>query len=363
MYKSLLLVLALPASTFAQTVRSPEAAAQMARVDSMMPAWEVAWERTRTADSIRIAHDMRSEEQDFDTLRMGPIQVISLHSVSARVFPEFRRAINDRANLLAGVRVKEPFTIFVEKGTQIRRFQKMGRGRPATSVSLPTGIRRAWQHRAVDNTIDNIITTFLPDSVRAWLGEESISPGRDLAYVHRELAVTDVALAEHCRAGDVSACLRALEITARLDSLRGRTPEEVRVFVAREYRSREFDPYLTDRCVKGHDEVACLERLRYRGGPPLPLSRDARASFLLTALSLGGGGAIARMQAGPASAGEAIAAAAGTDLQSLTKTWLANVERAGRATRAGMATGALASVIWAAVALTLALRSTRRRLG
>jgi hypothetical protein len=98
--------------------------------------------------------------------------------------------------------------------------------------------------------------------------------------------------------------------------------------------------------------------------PLIPLSPEARASFLGQALRTGGAGAFLRLRAAD---GEPLldrlVAAAGVPQDSLLAAWRSAVLAARPSARAGLIRSPLSVLFWLVLLGALAVRSTRWRLG
>jgi hypothetical protein len=209
-----------------------------------------------------------------------------------------------------------------------------------------------------------------------WLGMP-LAPGVDAAALRRvvyvELVTAPITVVRRCFEGDLPACRDALEL--ELESREGAvrrwwSPAERRRIV-----TEIFAPVLQrDRpalraglaaCAQGADS-ACV-RILEAADPlslPRPLSPSARATLLDLVLVRGGRSAYARLVSDSMTAlPERLPRIADTPLDSLVRHWRDGVIAARPRNVSVPLTTAAASLIWFGLAATLALRSSRWRLG
>src|SRR5687768_8070248 len=85
---------------------SPEAAAQRARVDSLIPEWRAASRELHYGDSVREARQ-RAAPVALDTAVFGPFVVVARDSESGEHFRNFEKAVAGRAAILRGISPRE----------------------------------------------------------------------------------------------------------------------------------------------------------------------------------------------------------------------------------------------------------------
>lgn len=345
-----------PGSVSAQVHESAAAAALRARVDSLVPEWRAAGLRMQQRDSVQRMERRLKDAAKLDTLASPPFVIITRQSYASSVFKLFREALRQHKNMLAGLEAAPTVTLLVGSDVAFGQMQKAPRHRV---VSMIMTFHRGLRQRIADAAVDDALFEFMSDSTRAWLMDGKISTGVNYTDTFRELATTDAALTQGCLDARTESCLDALGLGAPLDSLHGHTPEQIRRLAA---RSAVPGNALQRGCVDRNDFQQCMRFYAPYGGPPLPLSANARAGVLRFAFQRGGRGSVARAMrgAGPA---DAIALAAGMPVEDLVADWRRTIDRERSVPSRGIATGSATTLLWAGVAVAFALRSTRRRVG
>jgi hypothetical protein len=348
----------LPGSLHAQSPISPEAATYRARLDSLLPEYRAASRALALADSMRDAEQIAAQRQPLDSVWIPPFMLVTPHSKSGRVFPVFRGALADRRALLAQLDRAPVITLLIEKDSPYRAFRPMRKAPRHHIVSLRSG-EAMWDHKLAANAIDDALLDLAPPSVQEWLADGRITHGRDGKSTYRLLATSPSRLAKRCYAGVIDDCLTALGLGAPLDSTRGYSNADIRTLAVRRHGSNSR-AYAN--CRDAGIIEQCYALLRPYGGPPLPLGKIPRSTFLVFALERGGAGAMARLHAGGPDPKSAIAAAARADLQTIAREWRNHIEATKPVANAGTGRAGLVTLLWAAAAMLFSLRSTRRRL-
>lgn len=186
-----------------------------------------------------------------------------------------------------------------------------------------------------------------------------------LELTHLELLTANVPGAQGCYEGSMAACARSVNLTARLTEGSAEGTAELRRFVAQRLRHRATEPALAQSfaaCVDGDNGAACLVFLERAGVHEPTLSSRAAGTLLIAVADLGGADALRRFFA---DTGLAIVprleAAAAMPLDSLLARWHAEV-LARRPTPTSVPAGLQwLAVVWTAVLVALATRSTRWR--
>ena len=211
----------------------------------------------------------------------------------------------------------------------------------------------------------------LGDSLRRWFrvplpaGRESRT---ETAVVYFELVTASTPVSRRCLAGDIHGCRQLLGLSPLVDPIvEGFTAAQRRTLVeARTLALRTAANAATfDRCVKGRDDAACIDRLRELPSELIewPIaSANMTRSFARVVLRDGSDGASARLQsAGSLTLAAAFASAGRRDPDSLVASWRSHVlaSRPSRATV--LPSTALATLMWITAFGALALRSSRWR--
>jgi hypothetical protein len=360
MYKRILVSAACMLSIMSSVAhaQSAEARAQMARIDSLLPALDSLRMEIARADSIRKGARLAREVEQFDTAIISPFTIITRKSQARETFAAYRAAVSSWDAKLQGLPADPRLVLVVDWQTEpYRRLQLVAREKNYRLISLygETPMRRM---RSVEVSVVDALFSLLPDSIRGWVKDQHLGRGLENEEVYRELATSSSSYAAGCVKRVVIECAKALGL-APVERTLGHSPTHIRRFVLgrRQHRGKR----LRD-CVTHGDTNACLDLAEATGGLPAPLSPTARASLLLFALERGGAGSLTRLahpsRAAPA---EAIASAANSSLSDLIADWRAKVERNRRITYAGLPRAVVAVLLWSAVALLFALRSTRSR--
>jgi hypothetical protein len=286
-----------------------EVARQRALVDSLLPQWQAAARAMMRADSLERARRQR-RDLPVDTAMIGPFMVIAPDGEAAEHFRNFRAAVRERAAMLEGIPAELRRKLFVQRdggGAWLRYQAERGDGTLVRIFGSSPRVRERFTRIAVDDAI----YPYLPASLRTWVGSGQLGRGRQRAHVYREMATSQSAYARDCNRGEIPSCIIALGLDGR------RTPST--------------------------------------------LSDEARASFLMHALTTGGKAAIPRLQAAAeAEPAFVLQEASGVPLPQLVQSWRAGITR-DYVSHAGLPRATLAALWWVAVALVFSLRSTRRR--
>ena len=359
MYKVLIvtLVMAAPVPAAAQSL-SAEAAAQKARVESLLPAYTSAREALRVRDSVRAAARRNAGREPLDTVHIPPFRIVTQRSLSDELVPVVREVLSDEyLRSLQGIENAQPLTLLVQREVY-GPFHEMGKQPRHYLVSLYSD-KAGRRRQAVTQVLDNAVVAMLPAVVEAWLVDPNLTTGRDRESVYRHLATRSAKSAQRCYAGSVEDCITALGLGERLDSLNGYSPDQIRALVARGAGSG--GARARSDCVQGRDLSACIAVFASHGGVPLPIGSIARASLLAFAIEQGGTGSIARLAASHGDVGAAIASAANRPLDAVVADWRAEILSARPDTGAQAVKASFAGLIWISIASMFMMRSTRRR--
>ena len=289
---------------------TPEAAAQRARVDSLIPEWRAARREMHYDDSVREAR-LRAQPLALDTAVFGPFMVVARASESQEHFRNFDKAVASRADILRGISPQSRVRLFVERDIgQDDALRFRARQSTGHHVRIFGGSPRA-RLRFTRLAVDNAMYEFVPPNVRSWLRDAGLSKAADRASIYRELATSSSPVVRACYKEDVASCIRALQ-------LGGATPDS------------------------------------------LALSVTARASMLMHALSESDATMWRLMAAADRAPASALEHASGELLPALVRSWRRQIDSS-YMSHAGLSRASAAAFLWSIVALLLALRSTRRR--
>lgn len=342
-----------------------EQARLRARIDSLTvvhAAARAAW------DSVRAAERRARLESgvELDTQRIGPLTLVS----TPRIAPLARRSTEEALESYGAVAqaarsALDSTVLLVDMQENVRAFEGMRSLPNHRMVWLPRWRPDAWRRRAIERHVGLILAGSLPPELQAWLSREGVWAQDDarLARVHRSLAADASPAADECREGAVDRCWDALGLgDAGAHWERWYTPRQL-VGLALSRRARWSDR-AGDDCERERSVEACAEYLAGRGGPPPPLAAEARASLLTHVVATGGAEAWRRLATDSiGTARERLVAASGVSADSLISSWRRGVLDARPRHSAGLAASWLLTMFWVVVVASLAMRSTRWRLG
>ncbi|MDH3290636.1 MAG: hypothetical protein OEO20_14680 [Gemmatimonadota bacterium] len=210
----------------------------------------------------------------------------------------------------------------------------------------------------------------LDATLRSWLsnpaGLDSLSNTQAEA-VYVDLVTAPWELVKACRAGDLEACARSLDLEVADDTVSlWYTAEEQRRRVEKgggtwwDIYNRKLPDYIG--CTGGDDAACSVYLNQHRWMIGAPLSASARESFLRVALEVGGEGALGRLARSEAPAtGGRLSAAAGVPRDSLIALWRDRILAAAPAQVIITGATGWTALAWVLVLAFLALRSTRWR--
>lgn len=344
------------------------------RIHSLRPRVEAARRAAQRADSLRIDSIRRAEQIPQDTLRVGPLRIVTVpeqvelaRAVFSEVWGLFQPLVMGSENLLDDdlflFRYGWRFGGIYLEGGQVHNVEmthRFGMDR------LRSKVRDALGHALVQSLPTD------DSSLRSWVGMTPITPPLDWSWIYRELASTPALAARKCYGGEVEWCWEALGVSRGDGGWEGwYTPEERRVLVKSRFESRlprlslgfERVDLLVHGCVELESDRACLEVLGNWPGK-VPLGVTARASMVAEALTQGGEGAFSRLIQSPDTALVArLTWAAGLPADTLAARWRARVLSSRPNVNAGLLLSPLSLIFWILLLLYFATRSTPWRLG
>ena len=349
----------------AQSRTEPEIEAVREELDSLVPLMRRLSERATTAEYHERMRRLREEQLPVDTFTVGPFRVVALpdqrdlaEETIRATWDELRPLVDGSEDLLA------PWTFFIHYYWS-RAGMVIAGDSLLRQVAMSRRYPRSYLLRSAIQTVGNTLMKGLPPEIEAWSGgQPRIAPSR-LPWVARELIATPSTAVRRCFRGDLDWCVEALGLNGTAGGWeRWYTPEERRHYIrtaTQPYGDRETA--IWDGCVQDRMDDACEVFLRDRE-PLIPLSPEARASFLGQALWTGGSGAFQRLRAAE---GEPLldrmVAAAEVPRDSLLAAWRSAVLAARPSARAGLIRSPLSALFWLVLLGALAVRSTRWRLG
>jgi len=324
------------------------------------------WRRLSAADSLSPGGVPGETAPPLDSLRFGTLTLI-VPPPRAAVAREVGRAAWDsiKAEFGADTVALLPQSIEIggRRGRRMVWFPDPGSPRDyqeSYGLSLILGIvRQAERERfALDNSAEGWFASTLGTML---FSSDSIQ--RALTYI--ELAVSPWAVVRACFDGDLGACRRALAFPSTPDSVALLfTPAERRRVVAQRAASwTELGraPGST-RCVEAGVDSACVDLFRRfpYALPDRPLSAEARATLLRTAVDLGGEGWYSRLlsASGPDYLTR-VSAVAEMAPEALLQAWRTRVMSARPAPMTLSRLSGWIAFLWAAAFTVMATRSSR----
>jgi hypothetical protein len=339
------------------------AAAARARIDSLLPLLEQA-----TAAGQRRRLQERQAELaaagKLDTVAVGPLLVVGRGRALDDAVPLVRAAWAEYEPLLGGAAGRlEGVSLLVQRDRHAALVGELARRPRHYRIRFQSSVPQPGDDPdlLVRGALNAAVFALLPGSVQRWLGDGNVAGALQHARTYRELVLRNSIGAERCLRRDVDACAALLGVAdAGSDWAAWYTREQLQA-LARDRRlgvgGGEYD-----RCVAAGD--ACVAAFASAGGPPPPLGQHARASFLQHILPQGGAGSLERLVADSAAdARTALTRASGGPLDSAIAAWQQAVSRARPEAYADLGRSLLVTIVWCGLLLTLALRSTRWRIG
>ncbi len=362
----LLLALGVPSSgARAQETPSEAVQAARARVDSLLPILERLRERRDSAREAERARLLAESQFPLDTFSVGPLRVVSRPERRELATGVFREAWEGWAPFAAGSESALRSTLFAFRYSS-ERSSFLERERHLRWVSVGRGSRREAIVHAAWLKVGQALLGGLGEDIREWAGGQPVvSPDR-LPWIAREVVSAPSQAARRCYRGDLAWCWEALGLADTIGAWeRWYAPDERRLFLEKSGPRGGADGHraLWAGCVEQGRDDACgllLEGM----APVIPLSGEARASFLLHVLRRGGEGALARLEAAPdGTLRERLLRASGEHPDTLMASWRREVLRAKPDAWAGLGWSPVLALVWVLVFAALATRSTRCRLG
>ena len=341
------LLACVPAATAGQNTYSQDGMnALWDRLDSL----ERRWEAENAPSAAR---------EGWEREKVGPVTVVAPTGQG----PALRAAVEARIEALpawTGSGGLQGGVLFFAEGEEDGR-PWVEAGEVLVTVR-PSRWARGPEARAAKG-LDQLVVELFPEDVRAWTaGHSALSPP-DPVPVFRSVVAGGLEVTEGCRAGNIEDCAWAMGLSGR-PLAEAYTAEELRALVL------AADPGWTRQATEwteceGGLEEACRAFVGRRGREGLrPFPPSVRHSLLLTALEIGGEGALARMRQVEAGSGSPVVAArleaaSGRSVEALLAAWQAEFAVAPER-RAGPPLTALAvAALWLGLAATYSIRRPR----
>lgn len=359
-------VLVVPAAVNGQQkdARAEEEAQLLSRVKAMEPQLDAATRDFKEA-KLRKAAERERANGRLDTLMVGPLRVL--------VFPGQEEVARD----VVGSVWRRDFAGWVERSPTLATwaffFQWTADPKPfrvphegVTAITAPLTDSRRQVNQAVRTSIGLAIERDLHGSALATWASLVANPAPGV-WLYRQMVTAPSVAVRSCLAGSIQACVSAaglVEDDYPLDDWY--TPaERLELAVRERYRWGAAE---TEACSNG-DIEACDAALKgqltthdYRWA--IPLSPALRGSLVWFALHQGGQGAWDRLiDASDTSVAAALTHASGMPVNDLVAKWRAWILTQRPAADAGIGMTGGVTLFWIILLSTLAMRSTRWRLG
>jgi len=317
------------------------------------------------AEYLQRARALQATHLPVDTFSWGPFRLVARPEQRELAETSFARAWAEVEPFAAGAEsLFEPWTFLV-----FYYWSDDGMLLTGDSLFVAIGMSRRYPKRYLEEkiarTLGEVLMRSAPPELFAWTGGAlRASPG-DLPWVARELVTRASTVVRRCYEGDLEGCAQATGLRGgEAPWLNWFTAPERRLYVERMVRPGDAsDSALWDGCVRAGMDDACMVILR--GRPlPAPLTPQARASLLGTALETGGPGAFGRLtEAAGGDLVRELEAAAGVPLDTLLASWRREVLATRTSAWAGLVRSPFTLLLWILFFGALASRSTRWRLG
>lgn len=217
----------------------------------------------------------------------------------------------------------------------------------------------------IGSAVSSAVTAKAASKITHWTGGTlALTPGLgekvDWATLRLAVVSSPSFLGKSCYLGDLRACRTFLGLDTVADPPRmlyDSTGRRIVVKSGGEFYARA-SRVATQRCLDGNDD-ACITVLEMAGTRPVG-SNFERGSLVLQAIDLGGTRAVERLVVTPGSASDALAAAAGQPFDSVLASWQRHLRDRTSGSPMPLIV-AISSIVWIAVCLFFALRSSRWR--
>jgi hypothetical protein len=336
----------------------------VAQLEALEPQWEAAKKELAEAED-RVAREREVANGAIDTLMVGPLRVL--------VYP----GQEDVARDVVGEVWRRDFAGWVDRSPNLERyaffFQWAAHPKPFIPphqriASIVGSLRdsRQYMEDGVRRSVDAALQWDLAGAGYTRWASSVVSPVTG-AWVYRLMVTTPSVAVRSCLAGSVKACVSAAGLAEDDHPLDDwYTPAEL-LPVAK--RLRLFLGHRGAESCLRDDVQECDAALRASLRPgtylyAIPMPPQVRGSLLWFALHQGGSGAWTRLLADSnTSLATALSDAAGEPVEEVVAKWRAWVMGQRPVEYAGMGRTSGITLLWIVLLSTLAMRSTRWRLG
>jgi hypothetical protein len=342
-------------------VTAEQRATALARIDSLLPVFEQAQAEVKARHAREREQELR--EGKLDTVPVGPLLIVG-HGlpfkrsiwIARRKWREYEPLLGSGATRLRG----SVLLVFGE--SHYNTMREFARNRPRHyEVIWISELEPEWQAGAVYRAMDAAVYDLLPPSLRDWVGKASSSPESPHTRAYRSLLISNSIGAKRCMQRQIDACAAIL-------GLADPGPGWSLWYSAEELRERarwlrlSLDGWRAHQCIERRVFDDCVAAFSDSVRPPLPVDEEARASLLHFTLS-SSPGAFDRLVADSTVDVVTALEQAGGSLDTTIERWQSEVARSFPNAYAGFGRSLLVVLFWCALLLTLAMRSTRWRLG
>jgi hypothetical protein len=324
-------------------------------------------------DSLQALERARRLES-LDSLQVGALRLLAAHPMvgvarrqAATAWASLRATLGDS---VAALMHQRRFVLVTEDAEDSTQVDAQGVATLGTVLVIP---RNSPENLTAINIIVAVygeLWRSLDPGLRDWLSAP-LTPTLDTIAVtsasYLELVTSGSPVSRGCYQGSLADCAGALGLTEPdHPALAWYSAEGRRELVARlsQALSAGADREVFAGCVIQRVDADCVALLQQneRLVPP-PLSGGTRASYFLTALKLGGSGALSRLlgSSGEPSMARRLELAAGTSLDAVTTRWRSAVLATRPHPTQLTASTACAGMVWIAGLLLLSFRSSRWR--
>ena len=353
------LVLAL---AFAATARAQEARVIRQRLQVAAALRDSA---SRALTAYRLQHPPKAFTDTF-LIPGTPIKVMATPEIAA-----FGRDAAAKAGNALAQQLGDQIALLTPAMYFVRTDSTEWRGAATVAGQIYRG------HQALNRetpTVDELAATFASNAKASLLDRLDSTFRRQLAgslpldtvtddqwsAIRLEMATSYAKVSHQCLDLDLMACEKILGLVPVSDpAVEFMDPDGRRAFVTSMNYWSNADNAARHECLTGND-ATCLELVR-RESAMLVLGGRGTASLTAEAMRMGGSGSLARMLNGKGGKRELIAAIAGQPVDSVVASWVRKVRGRGTVSSSFTPLIALASIIWIAAFIFLAMRSSRWR--
>jgi hypothetical protein len=342
------------------------------RIETLLPAHDVAWEAARKADSLKGERERLENQVPTDTFMVGPFRVVARDYQRRLATRTFESVLSRYGGMFEGAEeVFEPVYFEFQYARRLRHLYidpDTDAGEKVFQAVMQPRFFKGNLEEGVQTAIGKALLDRLPEDFGRWVSNEGLAPYRGYEWYYRRFATVPSQTVRLCFAGELDSCWDAVGVSEG-DNLwkKWYSDADRREFVrslSRFYRGWGRDP-LWEGCVELGLTAACDALLKRRFDEPvIPLTGAFRASLTFRALQIGGEGSYLRLISPESlSPKERLAYTAGVDADSVMAVWRDEIMGARPRRAAGLGRAGATAIGWIFLLLFLAARSTRWRLG